>query len=125
MQQSQPQLSVAWRDVDSTKLLITPSPPHEISHNEEAQSHWNFIPTPTYPIYDFQEPDATTPALSATEAPPFLPADNFTSSKLTDITMTQNVLDNRPFEFEPAIFNIPSPGCEPIPTGLDTVLQKL
>jgi hypothetical protein len=125
MQQSQSQFSVPWRESDSTGLLITPSPPHRISFQEEAQSHWNSITAPTYPAYAFQEPDATTPAISATKAPVFLPTDDFTSSNFADTMMAQNILDNQPFDFEPAIFNIPSPASEPMPTSLDTIPQKL
>lgn len=118
MQQIQPQFTAAWRDIDNTGLLITPSPPHQVS--EEAQSRWNPVLAPTYV---FQEPDANT--ISATEAPPILPVDDFTSSNFADIMVTQNILNSQPFEFEPAIFNIPSPTCKPVPTGLDTALQKL
>ncbi|EHK47206.1 uncharacterized protein TrAtP1_010137 [Trichoderma atroviride] len=124
MQQNQPQYSVAWGEANSTGLPITPSPLHEISLREEAQSHWNSIPAPTYSTYVFQESDATTPALPATEAPAFLPTDDFTSSNFADIMMAQNILDNQPFGFEPAIFNIPSPANESGP-GLETTLQKL
>lgn len=125
MQQNQPQFPVAWREVDSTGLLITPLPPHEISPQAEAQSHWNSVPAPIYPTHVFQESDATTPAISATEAPAYLSTNELTSSNFADIMMAQNILDNQPFEFKPAIFNIPSPANEPVPTGLNTMLQKL
>ncbi|PON25361.1 fungal specific transcription factor domain-containing protein [Trichoderma gamsii] len=124
MQQNQPQFPVAWREVDSTGLLITPLPPHEISPQAEAQSHWNSVPAPIYPIHVFQESDATAPAISATEAPAYLSTNELTSSNFADIMMAQNILDNQPFEFKPAIFNIPSPASEPVPTGLNKMLQK-
>ncbi|KAK1240134.1 hypothetical protein MKX08_007576 [Trichoderma sp. CBMAI-0020] len=111
MQQNQPEFSVAWRDIGSTEPLITPSPLYKISSQEEAQSHWNSVPTPTYPTYVFQELDATTPVFPATEAPAFPPTDDFTSSNFANIMMAQNMV-NQPFGLEPASFNIPLPANE-------------
>lgn len=55
VRQDQPQFSVAWKEFDGTGLPMTPSPPHQIPTQEEAQSHLSSVPAPTYPTYDLQE----------------------------------------------------------------------
>lgn len=67
----------------------------------------------------------TTSATSAKEASAFLPLDTFIASNSETIMMAQTMLDNQPLEFEPTIFDIPTPTTEPMPTVLATILQKL
>lgn len=145
MQQNQPQFSVAWRDVGRTGLPTTHSPPHKTPSQEEAQSQWSSVPAPTYPTHDLQESNnlynqqlaqqtatrwfnqtsVTTSATSAQEASAFLPLDTFTASNSETIMTAHTMLDNQPLEFEPTIFDIPTPTTEPMPTVLATILQKL